>query len=183
MRRAAGRALTGPARGGGGLQRDLDQRRTAARRGLGPPVAGGLDHHPDQRLGAARPQQHPAAVAELGLDLGHRLPDAAAPASRRVGHRHVDQHLGDPGRPGPPSSSASGRPARTTRSARTSPVRMPVAGGGPAAEDDVAGLLAAEGEALGVQGGQHVAVPDRGLVDGDAPLGHGQAEARGWSSR
>ena len=32
----------------------------------------GLHHHPDQRLGARRPQQHPAGLAQLGLGRGHR---------------------------------------------------------------------------------------------------------------
>ena len=43
----------------------------------------GLDHHPDQRLGAARPHQHASVVAELGLDRR----DSSATAARRVERR------------------------------------------------------------------------------------------------
>ena len=58
----------------------------------------GLDHHPDERLGAGRPQQDAARVAELGLGLASRRPEArrrSAPA-RRSTSRHVDQHLRQP---------------------------------------------------------------------------------------
>ena len=40
----------------------------------------------------------------------------------------------------------------------------------------MARLLAPEGEPVLVQGGQHVAVPDLGLLHDDAPVLHGQAE-------
>ena len=40
----------------------------------------------------------------------------------------------------------------------------------------MAGLLAAEGEPVALERLEHVAVPDRGLAHGDAPLRHGQAQ-------
>ena len=57
-----------------------------------------------------------------------------------------------------------------------------VAGGGVLAHDDVAGLLAAEGEPAVAHGLEHVAVADRGLVHGDAGPPHRLDEARGCSS-
>ena len=58
-------------------------------------AVGGLDHHPDQRLGAGRAQQHPAGLAQ-------RLPRPPVPPPARTRRRpaasrsataHVDQHL------------------------------------------------------------------------------------------
>ena len=43
----------------------------------------GLDHHPHQLLGARRPQQHPAGVAEARLGGGHGLLDGRATRRRR----------------------------------------------------------------------------------------------------
>src|SRR5205823_11894700 len=40
-----------------------------------------LDHHPDELLGAGRPQQYPAGLTQLGLHLGDRRADR-----RRGGH-------------------------------------------------------------------------------------------------
>ena len=65
-----------PASGGGAGGADLggDPLGDLAGRRLG----GRLDHHPDQRLGARRAQQHPAGLAQLGLGPLHR--GAARPA-------------------------------------------------------------------------------------------------------
>ena len=124
------------------------------------PVAAGLDHHPDQRLGAAGPQQHPTAVAEAGLFLGDRRPHRLGrPQEFRVGDRHVDQHLGDPG--DQPVQQVGQRPAGAgDQVSQDQTGEQPVAGGGQAPEDDVARLLPAEGETVLVECGQHVPVPD-----------------------
>ncbi len=77
----------------------------------------------------------------------------------------------------PPASSASGRSLRATSSSKQQGGEDPVAGQAVAAEDDVAGLLAAELEAVGLEGVGDVAVPDRRLDDPDAPRREGLAKA------
>src|SRR4029450_3978582 len=52
-----------------------------------------------------------------------------------------------------------------------------LAGGGPVQEDQVAGLLAAQGVAAGPHGLQDVARADGGLLDPDPVVAHGLAEA------
>ena len=112
-------------------QRGLDHVGEPVRDVVGRLVGLRLDHHPDQRLGAGRPQQHPAGVARARL--GRRRP---RPVSVGVGvgpglvhARHVDQHLRQPGhhrrpaRPGsgrwwPSGSSGAARSARRRRSSR-----------------------------------------------------------------
>ena len=56
-----------------------------------------------------------------------------------------------------------------------------VAGGGQLAEHDVARLLAAEGEPVGVERLEDVAVADLGLAHGDAAARPWPGGNRGWS--
>ena len=65
----------------------------------------GLDHHPDERLGAARPQQHAALVAELGGRRGR---------PRRRPRRRPRLRAGGRGRCAAPAAAGSWRrrPAR-----------------------------------------------------------------------
>ena len=116
-------------------------------------------------------------VAQLGLGLDHRLPHLGAVGQALgSGDGDVDQALGDPldqaGRqvgqraPGPQDQVGqrdSGQDA--------------VTGGRAGPEDDVPRLLATEAEAVGVERGQHVAVPHVGLAHRDAAGLHGQPEA------
>ena len=77
--------------------RSLHRRAQPAGRLLGQVRCDRLHHDPDHRLGAAGAQQHPAAVAELGLGLGHRPPDHLGLLEPPgVGDGHVHQDLGDP---------------------------------------------------------------------------------------
>ena len=146
-------------------------RRRSARRPLRGLLLGGrLDHHPDQRLGAGRAQQHPAGLAQLGLGQRHRgLHRRRRGAGRAVADRHVDQHLrqlGAPPRPGRPATCRSA----AIRAIRCRPVSTPspvVAYAGitmcplcspPSARPPAAQLL------------QHVPVADLGLDQPDARL-------------
>ena len=63
-------------------------------------------HHPHERLGAARPDEHPAMVPEHRLDGG----DVGSQALR-----HVGCPVGDPARPGPRTPSTAEVPACTWR--------------------------------------------------------------------
>ena len=130
---------------------------------------GGLDHHPDQRLGPARPQHHPAAFTRAPPRPRPPPPRRrSAPASRcGSSHLHVTQHLGHP------LDQAVGQlgqrpPAAQHEVDQRQAGQDPVAGRGQVAEDDVAGLLAAEGEALGVERREDGPVADRGLAHADA---------------
>ena len=80
-----------------------------------------LDHDPHQRLGAARAQQDPALVPELGLGLHHRLPDLGAVGQALgLGDRHVDEALGHPlHQPGREVGQRAARPAAPGRPARS----------------------------------------------------------------
>ena len=111
----------------------------------------------------------------------------SGPRTRRLsaapgGHRHVAQHLGQPGHR-PPARSASGRPVRTIDVEHLQAGEDAVAGGGQVAEDDVARLLAAERPAAPLQRLEHVAVADVGLDQGDARVRPWPGGSRGWPSR
>ena len=104
----------------------------------------GLDHHPDQRLGARRAQQHPAGVAEFGLGRG-----TACAHGRRRGH---GLPVGDPDVDPAPAAARSRSPARSASALaglghaghQAQRGQQAVAGGGVRGQHDVPGLLAAE---------------------------------------
>ncbi len=137
---------------------------------------GGLDHHADQRLGARRPQQHPAGVTELGLRLGHRgSQDEVLVRAALVDVGHVDQHLRKAGHhPGKLGQRrmGGGHPVQHVQGGEDA-----VAGGGVAAHDHVAGLLATEGEAGELHRLQDVAVPHLRLPYADPGSPHCLDEA------
>jgi hypothetical protein len=144
---------------------------------LGLVDVGRLDHHPHQRLGAGRPQQHPPGAAQLALRLVHGAGQLGGGRDPRlVDVAHVDQHLRQPLHHG---GQLTQRPA-----ARRDPGRQQqageraVAGGRVVQRDHVAGLLAAQREALLLHLLQHVAVADRRLDEVDALALHGQLEAQ-----
>ena len=99
-----------------------------------------------------------------------RLDVDAAP-----GQPHVAQHLGhghhDAGEVGERAAGPGDDVAEVDAGEDA------VAGGGEVALDHVAGLLAAEGPAAGLERVEHVAVADGGVDDVDAALGHRLAEA------
>ena len=147
-------------------------------RGVRGRLVRGLDHDPDQGLGPAGPQQHPAARRPARPPP--RPPRPAPPASTTLGRIGRAATLTstwgsrciEPRRPAPPAAArAAGR-----RSSSRTPVSTPSPVVASSPEDDVARLLAAEGEPVGVERLEDVAVADLGLAHGDAPLGHGQAE-------
>src|SRR5215218_1417840 len=136
----------------------------------------GLDHDPDQGLGPRRADQHPAPVPQPGLLVGDRVPDGGgALQGVAVGDPDVDQDLGkaahDRGQLGQGAAGA-GDHAQEVEAGEEA-----VAGGGAVEEDEVAGLLAAQGVAAGAHGLEDVAVADGGLGDGDAVAVHGLAGA------
>ena len=105
---------------------------------------GGLDHHPDQRLGAGR------SAAAPGRWRPARAPPRRPPrpAPREVATRDLSTSgtlISTCGsRSMTPASSASVRPVAATRAASSSAGERAVAGGGVVEHDDVPGLLAAE---------------------------------------
>ena len=122
-----------------------------------------------------RSSTRPVSPSSASASATARQTTSAPSAVARVGHGHVHQDLGDPlDQAGRELGQGPARPHHQVGQDQAG--QDPVAGSGPVAEDDVAGLLAAQGEPLGLEGGQHVAVAHRGLAHGDAPLGHGQAE-------
>ena len=101
------------------------QRRSGPRPPRPRPARRRLDHHAHERLGARAAHQHPAPVAELGLDLAHRRlhrrrgvevdrPRRAARSRAPAGRRVIAA-----------ASADSGTPRRATRSATISPVSTP----------------------------------------------------------
>ena len=78
-------------------QGGLDHGGELGRHGVGLGLHPRLDHDAHEWLGAARAQQDPAVVAELGLGLDHGLPYLGA-VGQALGprDRHVDEALGHP---------------------------------------------------------------------------------------
>ena len=124
-------------------------------------LAGRLDHHPDQRLGARRPDEHAAPAGQTGVLAGDRLLHAGigqrGGQSGAVRRADVDQALG--------SFSIASRSARSrppSASSVSSALAIPSPEGPKPEIDDVAGLLAAERPAPLAELVEHVAVADGG---------------------
>ncbi len=105
---------------------------------------GRLDHHPHQRLGARRAQQHPAGVAERGLLGGDGIGEAVV--GRRSAALSTPETLtrtcGQPGDDGgevAQRATGDDHPLQHVQRGEQA-----VAGGGVVAHDDVARLLATE---------------------------------------
>ena len=119
----------------------------------------------------------PSSASALATASQTSAQSAQAPG---LGDGHVDQHLGHPldqalgqvgqGPAGPPHEIGQGDPGEDA-----------VAGGRAGPEDDVPRLLPTQGEAVGIEGGQHVAVAHVGLADGDALATPWPGGTRDWS--
>ena len=127
-------------------RRRLDGRRSAVGRARRPRRSvGRLDHHPHQRLGAARPHQHPAVVAQLGLDRGDRPRRGARRRRCRCSAtRTLRSTCGSRVMAASASSAERAPGRRTQRRAAAPPVSRPSPVVARSAEDHVPALLAAE---------------------------------------
>ena len=115
-------------------------------------------------------------VPQLGLHLGHRVPHLGAVGQALgLGDGHVDQPLGHPlDQPAREVGQRAARPPHQLGQRQAG--QHAVARGRLRPEDDVARLLAAQAETVGVERGQHVAVAHVRLEHRDPARLHGQAE-------
>ena len=145
---------------------------------LGLVVAGRLDHHPHERLGAARPHQHPAVAPSSASAAATSASHGRRGGHRRPRHPHVDQHLGQAGHRlrGQLGQRAAGPLDDVDQDEAGEDA---VAGRGQVGEDHVAALLAAQREAAGLERLEHVAVADGRLDDVDAGLAPWPGGSRG----
>ena len=166
-----------PFRPGRGRSRSGRHSRSAAASAAS--SVGGLHHDPDQGLGPARAQQDPAAVAQFGL---HRVrPRSHTGAGPRPGRRgRPPPRCAAPGA-GAPWPRPPGRPAaparRTIRSAAAGPDSTPSPVVARSRKTRWPDCSPPSDQPCGVEGLEHVAVADRGCVDGDAGGRHGPVEA------
>ena len=116
------------------------------RRGLG--LGRRLDHHPHDRLGSRAAHQHPAPVAELGLDLAAPPSCTAAAARGRRRARAARSPAPAAGASCAAASADSGTPRRAHEVADDQAGEHAVAGGREIGEHDVARLLAADREVV-----------------------------------
>ena len=134
-------------------------------------VGRGFDHDADQRLGAARPDEHAPLLSELDF----RSQDLVAQLGGDVGmaflHDHVDEHLRE--RLHHLRCHGRERLARIVQSLQQfEPGQQTVTRCRDVAVDDMPALLATDRVATRVERFQHVAVADRGGDDGDARVAH-----------
>ena len=139
-----------------------------------------LDHHPHERLGARRADEHPAAALERASTPARPPPTPPrrprAPRGRRT--RTLTSRWG--------SFSIASRSARSRAAERLEGQqrrRRAVAGRHEAGVDDVARLLAAERPAAAQQLREHVAVADRRRRHLDRRPRAIACGSRSWSSR
>src|SRR5262245_58636545 len=152
-----------PTKSGGGLRERLDN---AVHHLLDEPLVIPLAHHPDHRFGARGAYDEAAVAIKAGFGRLDGGPDAGVFERLAALVAHVLEHLRQRIETVPHLRNRQVLPLHHGKQLKGGDA--PVAGGGEIGKDDVAGLLAADIEAMLTHVLEHVAVADRRTFEREA---------------